>query len=68
MKIPHNQQFGRASLIIVPYRPTMIGLYLMNNNSPSRLRMSWSDKENNVVVCFKSNYTKVWTDVKHSCW
>ena len=34
MKIPHNQQLGRAWLIVVPYRPTMIiGLYLMNNSS-----------------------------------
>ena len=35
MKIPHNQQFGRAWLIKVLYMHTMIiGLYLMNNNSP----------------------------------
>ena len=35
MKIPHNQQFGRARLIIVPYMPTLIiDLYSINNNSP----------------------------------
>ena len=50
MKIPSDQQFGRALLIIVPY-------VYHNNWSTitlrSRLRMSWSDKENNAVVCYK---------------
>ena len=32
----------------------IIGLYLMSNNSPFRLRMLWSDKENNVVVCYET--------------
>ena len=35
MMIRHNQQLGHTWLIKIPYRPTMIiGLYLVNNNSP----------------------------------
>ena len=43
----------------------IIGLYLINNNSPFPDRMYWSDKENNVVVCFKygeSNLSKKKTE------
>ena len=43
MKIPHNQQFGRACTW------STITLHF-------RLRMSWSDKENNVVVGFNITY------------
>ena len=34
MMIPHNQQLDHIWLIIVPYPTMIIGLYLVNNNSP----------------------------------
>ena len=44
MKIPHNQELGHTWLILAPYS--------YHSPFPAYIRMSWSDKANNVVVCF----------------